>query len=145
MPNDLNLHPSTPLASYFCAIHPLGELFSCRPYNSLSVPPFGQLCLCRPSHLGELFSCRKFNSPSLILASYFRADHYLTVHPSIPLANYFCAVHLLGELFSCRLFIFPSFYPFGELLLSTVLISFLASVWRVIFCYKLTSVSSGHL
>ena len=40
------------LASYFCALHSLGELFSCLPFNSPFVHPFG-----------ELFSCRIFNSP----------------------------------------------------------------------------------
>ena len=44
---DIILHPSTLLASYFCAIHPLGELFSCRPYNSPPVHLFGELFLCQ--------------------------------------------------------------------------------------------------
>ena len=33
----ITLHPSILLASYFCAVHPLGELFSCLPFNSPSV------------------------------------------------------------------------------------------------------------
>ena len=36
----ITLHTSIPLANYFCAIHPLGKLFSCRPFNS---PVFGKL------------------------------------------------------------------------------------------------------
>ena len=46
----LILYPSTPLASYFCAVHPLGELYSYRPWNSPSVHLFfGELFLCGPS------------------------------------------------------------------------------------------------
>ena len=36
----ITLHPSRLLASYFCAFHPLGELFSCLLFNS---PSFGEL------------------------------------------------------------------------------------------------------
>ena len=77
----------------------LGEFFLCRPYNSpsvhrfgelyfradhsivLSVYPFGELFLCRPS-LGESY----FHANNLILhplASYFNVYH-ITLHPSIP-------------------------------------------------------------
>ena len=92
----LILHP---LASYFCAIHPLGKLFSYRPFNS---PIFG-----------ELFSCRPYNSPPIHpFGELFRADHLITFHPSILPASYFCTVLPLGELFSCLLFDSPSF---GEL------------------------------
>ena len=95
----ITLHPSIPLASYFCAIHPLGKLFSCRPFNS---PVFG-----------ELFSCRPYNSPPIHpFGELFRADHIITLHPSILLVSYFCVVHPLGELFSCLPFNSPSF---GEL------------------------------
>ena len=41
----ITLQMSIPLASYFCAIHPLGKLFSCRPFNS---PVFGKLFSCLP-------------------------------------------------------------------------------------------------
>ena len=36
----ITLHPFILLASYFCAVHPLGELFSCLTFNS---PSFGEL------------------------------------------------------------------------------------------------------
>ena len=78
----LTFHPSIPLVSYF---HSLGELFSCRPFNS---PSFGEFSFC--------------------------ADH-ITLHQSIILKSYFCAVHPLGELFSCRPSIVLSVYNFGEL------------------------------
>ena len=78
----LTLHPSVPLAGYFCAIHPLEELFSCRLFNSPFARPFGELILYRPS-LGQVI----FVS-SIAWAHYFRAD-YLTLHPSINLASYF--------------------------------------------------------
>ena len=29
----ITLHASIVLKSYFCAVHPLGELFSCQPFN----------------------------------------------------------------------------------------------------------------
>ena len=73
--NDITLHLSILLASYFCVIHPLGELFSCQPCNSPSVHPFG-----------ELFSC-----------------WILTLHPSIHLKSYFC-----------RQFKSPSLHRYGE-------------------------------
>ena len=92
-------HPSIPLMSYFCAIHPLGELFLCQPFN----------CLIRLSLWRVIFPS------SIPWASYFRVDHlilhplasyfnvyHITLHPSIPLASYFCAIHHLGKLFSCR-------------------------------------------
>ena len=92
------LHPSIPLASYFCAVHPLGELFSCLPFN---YPSFG-----------ELLSCRPCNSPS--------------AHPSGEL--FLCCLSLgwfifvttinspsFGELLSCRPCNSPSVHPFGEL------------------------------
>ena len=97
------------MSSYFCAIHPLGELFSCRPFN----------CPIRLSLRRVIFAS------SIPWASYFRADHlilhplasyfnvyHITLHPSIPLANYFCAICPLGKLFSCRPFNSP---VFGEL------------------------------
>ena len=91
--------PSIPWASYFRADHSI----------VLSVYPFGELFLCRPS-LGESY----FRAGHLILhplASYFNVYH-ITLHPSIPLASYFCTVQPLGELFSCLLFDSSSF---GEL------------------------------
>ena len=103
--NHLTVHQSISLTSYFYAIHLLGELFSCRPFNFPSVHPFGELF----HSLGELFSYRPFNSRSF--GEIFWADH-ITLHPSIPLASYFCTVQPLGELFSCLLFDSPSF---GEL------------------------------
>ena len=97
----ITLHPSIPWASYFCAIHPLGELFSCRPFN----------CPIRLSLWRVIFAS------SIPWASYFRADHlilhslasyfnvyHITIYPSIPLASYFCAIHPLGKLFLCRPF-----------------------------------------
>ena len=100
----ITLHPPIPLASYFCAIYPLGNLFSCQPFNS---PVFG-----------ELFWCRPYNSPPIYpFGELFRADH-ITLHPSILLASYFCAVHPLGELFSCLPFNSPSF---GELFFMPVI------------------------
>ena len=36
-------HPSIPLASYFCTVQPLGELFSCLLFDS---PSFGELFSC---------------------------------------------------------------------------------------------------
>ena len=102
----ITLHLSIPLASYFCAIHPLGKLFSCRPFNS---PSFGEFFLCRPYNVhrfGELF----FFHPSLGRVIFVPTIQLS--YPSIPLASYFCVVHSLGELFSCRPFNSPSF---GEL------------------------------
>ena len=131
----LTLRPSIPLASYFCTVQPLGELFlcllfdspsfgelfSCRPFNSPPIRPFGELFLCHPSLRRVIFVLSNpwvsySRAIYLILhplASYFRADH-LTLRPSIPLASYFCTVQPLGELFSCLLFDSPSF---GELFL----------------------------
>ena len=102
----LTLHLSIPLASYFCTVQPLGELFSCFLFDS---PPFGELFLCRPFNspsgypFGKLFlHCSTLGRVIFVLlhplASYFHADH-LTLHPSVPLASYFCATHPLGELF----------------------------------------------
>ena len=119
----ITFHPSIPLASYFCAIPPLGnlfscqlfnssvfsELFSCRPYISPPVHPFGELFLCRPS-LGRVIFVPTILF-SILWRVIFHADH-LTLHVSILLASYFCAVHPLGELFSCLPFYSPSF---GEL------------------------------
>ena len=68
--------PSIPWASYFRADHSIG----------LSVYPFGELFLCRPS-LGESY----FRADHLILhplASYFNVYH-ITLHPSILFASYF--------------------------------------------------------
>ena len=45
----ITLHLSIFLASCFCAVYPLGELFSCRPYNCPPIDPFGKLLLCLPS------------------------------------------------------------------------------------------------
>ena len=93
------LHPSIPLASYFCVVHSLGELFSCRLFNSLSFSEF--FCADHiPLH------------PSIVLESYFCA-----VHPSIVLESYFCAAHPLDELFSCRPFNCPISLSLGELFL----------------------------
>ena len=79
----LILHP---LASYFCVVHSLGELFSCQPFNS---PSFWRVILV----------------PSIPWASYFRAYH-LILHP---LASYFSCqsfnsppIHPLCELFLCH-------------------------------------------
>ena len=113
-----SLYPSTPLASYFCAIHlfgelflchlSLGELFACRLFNSQFSPPFGELILYRPSLERVIFV------PSIRWAHYFRAN-YLTLHPSIDLASYF-------------------YQLFKSL-----------SVRQQIFCYEFTSGSFGHL
>ena len=133
-----------------------GDFFLCRPYNSPPVHRFEELFLCRPSigrvifvqtiqlsypsiPLASYFLCR----PSLAV-SYFHADHliphplasyfnvyHITLHKSIPLASYFCAIHPLGklfscqplkspvfgELFSCRPYNSPPIHPFGELFL----------------------------
>ena len=100
----ITLHPSIPLASYFCAIHPLGELFSCRPFNC----PI-RLSLWRVIFVSSIPWASYFRADHLILhplASYFNVYH-IALHPSIPLASYFCAIHPLGELFSCRPFNCP--------------------------------------
>ena len=135
----ITLHPSIVLKSYFCAVHRFEELFLCRPSIvrvifvqtiQLSYPsiPLASYFLCRPS-LGESY----FHADHLILhplASYFNVYH-LTLHTSIPLASYFCAIHPLGKLFSCGPFNSPVFgklfsclpynsppiHPFGELFL----------------------------
>ena len=39
----ITLHPSIPLGSYLCTIHPLGELCPCRIFNSPTFHPFGEL------------------------------------------------------------------------------------------------------
>ena len=99
-----NCHPSIPLASYFCVVHPFGKLFLCRPFNcpSLwrvifvsSIPWTSYFCVVHS--LGELFSCRAFNSPSS------------------------------GELFSCLPCNSPPVHPFSELFLCRL------SLGRVIF------------
>ena len=41
----LILYPPVPLASYFCAVHPLGELFSYQLFNSPPFYPFEDLFL----------------------------------------------------------------------------------------------------
>ena len=160
-----SLYPAIPLASYFCAVHSLGELSSCRPFNFSS---FGELFLCRPFNspfFDKLVSCRPFNSPSVR-----------------PFGELFCAIHPLGELFACRLFNAPFARPFGELILyrlslgqvifvpsipwahyfragystlhpsinlASIFINclnlLLTLVWRLIFCYEFTSGSFGHL
>ena len=51
----LTVNLSIPLVSCFCAVHPLGKLFWCRPSNSPSVHPFGELFLCFPSLLWVIF------------------------------------------------------------------------------------------
>ena len=94
----LTFHPSIPLASYFCVVHSLGELFSCRPFNS---PSFGKFFLCRPYNspsvhrFGELFLC----CPSLG-GVIFMPTIQLS-YLSIPLTSYLCVSHPLGKLFSC--------------------------------------------
>ena len=101
----LTVHPSIHLASYFCVVHSLGELFSCRPFNS---PSFGEFFyadhitrhlsivleryFCEVHPLGELFTCRPFNCP--ICLSLWRVS--------------FCVVHPLGRVFPCRPFNSPS-------------------------------------
>ena len=69
----LILYPSIPLASYFCAVHPLGELFSYRPWNSPSVHFFLVSYFCAVHPLDELFYCDHLVLHPL--ASYFRANH----------------------------------------------------------------------
>ena len=114
-----SLYPAIPLESYFRDVDSLGELSSCRPFNS---PFFDKLVSCRPFNsiplasyfcaihpLGDLFACRLFNSPfahpfgELILyrPSLWRVNFVL----SIPWASYFCAVHPLGTLCSCQLYL----------------------------------------
>ena len=136
--------PSISWASYFRADHSI----------VLSVYPFGELFLCRPS-LGESY----FRTDHLILhplASYFNVYHIsYNSPPSIPMTSYFCAIHPLGKLFSCRPFNSPVFgecrpynsppiHPFGELFLCrpslwraifvpTIQLSIRPSLWRVIF------------
>ena len=68
----ITLHMPISLVSYFCAIHPLGKLFSCRPFNS---PVFGKLFACHPSIRRVIFVL------SIPRASYFRA-YYLILHLS---------------------------------------------------------------
>ena len=112
----LTFHPSIPLATYFCVVHSLGELFSCQPfnspplvsflcrsYNSPSVHRFGELFLCRPS-LGRVIfvSTIQLSCPSIplhgqlflcrpsIRERYSRADP-LILHP---LASYFDVYHI---------------------------------------------------
>ena len=138
----ITLHPSIPLASYFCAIHLLGDLSSCLPFKS---PSFSELFFMPIIQLSTHPSLWRVIFESSIpwvsylraelnilqsLASYFRADH-VTLHPSILLASYFCAIHLLGELFSCLPFNSPSF---GELFFMPIIqLSTHPSLWRVIF------------
>ena len=134
--------PSVPWASYFRAHHSI----------VLSFYPFGEIFLCGLS-LGETY----FRADHLILhplASYSNVYHR-TLHPSIPLASYFCAIHPLGELCSCQSFNSPVFvelfsyrpynsppiHPFGEFFLYYptlgrvifVLAVWFSILWRVIF------------
>ena len=105
----ITLHPSIVLESYFLPSIPWASYFRADHSIGLSVYPFGELFLCRRS-LGESY----FRADHLILhllASYFNVYH-ITLHPSILLVSYFCAVHCLGELFSCLPFHSPLF---GEL------------------------------
>ena len=60
----LTLHPSIVLESYFCAVHPLGELFSCRPFNCPIRLSLWRVIFVSSIPWGELFPCRPFNSPS---------------------------------------------------------------------------------
>ena len=99
---------SNPWASYFRASPSFDELFSCRPFNSPPIYPFGELFLCHPS---------------VPLASYFCATH--------PSGELFLYCPTLGRVISCYLFDSPSFgelflcrpfnsrpmHPFGELFL----------------------------
>ena len=155
--NHLIFHPSIRLASDFCVVHSLGELFSCQPFNS---PSFGEFFLCRPYNspcvhrFEELFPSIgrvifvptiQLSYPSIPLASYFlcrpsfgesyfHADHLIlhplasyfnvyliTLHTSIPLASYFCAIHPLGILHPLASYFraghSPPIHPFGELFL----------------------------
>ena len=150
----LTLYPSMPLASYFCAVQPLGELFSCRPFNCPSIHPSLWRVIFVPSMSLYVRVDHLILHPSILLASYFapstpwvsyvRADH-VTLYPSIPLASYFCAVHPLGKLFSCLPFNSPPMHhPVGELFschpslgrvifLPIILLSTRPSSWRVIF------------
>ena len=134
----LTFHPSIPLVSHICVVHSLGELFSCRPfnspsfgesflcrpYNSPSVHRFGELFFCRPS-LRRVFSCRPFNCsirlslwrvilchPSLG-ESYFRADHLILR----PLASYFHADHIKLHPSILLVSYFCAVHPLGELFL----------------------------
>ena len=93
--NPLILHP---LESYFDVYH----ILSTRPslWRVIFVPSLPWATYFRASYL-ILQS----------LASYFRADH-ISLHLSILLASYFCAVYPLGELFSCLPF---NSLSFGEL------------------------------
>ena len=89
----ITLHPSILFGELFCAVHPLGELFSCLPFNSPSLwRVIFELSNPRASYF------RAYYLILHTLASYFHADN-LTLHQSIPLASYFCATHPLGELF----------------------------------------------
>ena len=65
----ITLHLSLPLASHFCAVHPLGELFSSRTCNS---PSFGKLFSCPAIYLSIRPSLwRVMFAPSIPWASYF--------------------------------------------------------------------------
>ena len=97
----ITLHPSIVLESYFRADHS----------SVLSVYPFGELFLCRPSIVESYF--RANNLILHPLASYFNV-YQITLHQSIPLASYFCP---LGKLFACRPYNSPPIHPFGELFL----------------------------
>ena len=100
----LTVNPSIPFASYFCAVHPLGGLFSCRPFNfhPLAIYFRGHhITVHPPIPLESVFMS------SVPWASYFRTDH-ITLHLSIAWVNYFRADHPS---------IHPSIHPFGELFL----------------------------
>ena len=100
----ITLYPSIVLESYFCAVHPLGELFSCRPFNCPIRLSLRRVILVSSIPWGELFPCRHLILHPL--ASYFDVYH-ITLHPSIPMSSYFCAIHPMGELLSCRPFNCP--------------------------------------
>ena len=53
----ITLHPSIVLESYFCAVHPLGELFSCRPFNVPIPLSFWRVIFVSSIPRGELFPC----------------------------------------------------------------------------------------
>ena len=104
--NHITLHPSILLASYFCTVQPLGELFSCLLFDSL--------------FFGELFSCWHLTlHPSIPLASYF-----CTVQPLGELFS--CLLFdspFFGELFSC--------WPFMHLSIVSTRVQMASNPWEI--------------
>ena len=104
MPDHLTFHPFIPLASYFCVVHSLGELFSCRPFNS---PSFGEFSFVPTTYLSIRPSFwRVIFVPSIPWVSYFGADLSIVL-----------SVYLFGELFLCRPSLVESYFHADHLIL----------------------------